>query len=219
MHLPSDVSADRQNEPMDFREVHDTWDEFDRAEGRSPDFDIVSLGFAIIHGDIEQYLRVIDVTPSLGVDAQALLQWQRRRDRHYAFYSVFGFGGIVRCLPQIIAAIDDRAGDPMSMHQRIMRADVYARMLVWIDKPTDWECRPRPYPFGKLNSAWKPSRDQQMLPERQQANGLPRCAGHICTSAVCQTRTSHGPSPGGSRFEADSWQFTSTSSFSVSTDH
>jgi hypothetical protein len=78
--------------------------------------------------------RYIDVTPSLGAEAQTLLQWHRKRDNHYAFYSVFGFGGIVRCIPQIIAEIDDDPELPFTPIVMAMRAEATASLVTWIDR-------------------------------------------------------------------------------------
>ena len=108
---------------MDFREVGDHYDRFQSMEGPHAEDPAVAVMFSMAYGDVAGHLRVIDVTQSLGSEAQTLLQWQRRHDNHYAFYSVFGFGGIVRCIPQIIAEIDDDSARPFAPIVWAMRAE------------------------------------------------------------------------------------------------
>ena len=105
---------------MDFREVLDTYTTFECDDGPEHDDPAVSVMFSAACVEVPRYF---DVTPSLGAEAQSLLEWQRRRDNHYAFYSVFGFGGIVRCMPQLIAEVDD---DPELPSRR-----------------SSWQCVPR----------------------------------------------------------------------------
>ena len=119
---------------MDFREVGDHYDRFQSMEGPLAEDRAVAVMFSMAYGDVAGHLRDIDVTQSLGSEAQTLLQWQRRHDNHYAFYSVFGFGGIIRCIPQIIAAIDDDGIRPFTPVVKAMRAEATADLVTWIER-------------------------------------------------------------------------------------